>query len=80
MRNLDSFDICDYAAAETDYGRVYFDDVILVTGHTPTFNIGEEHRGKVYRGNNHLAIDTGGVFGGTFSCVCLETGEAFYAG
>jgi hypothetical protein len=65
-------------SADCDFSKKYFTDAILVTGHTPTFNIGEEWRGKVFRGNNHLAIDTGGVFGGAFCCVCLDTGEEFY--
>ena len=81
LTNLHVFSLYDYITAATiDYNRVYFKDAILVTGHTPTFHIGEKYRGKVYRRNNHLAIDTGGVFnvGGTFSCVCLDTGEDFY--
>jgi hypothetical protein len=76
---LDRFDLYDFVTATVDYDKQRFSDAILVTGHTPTFKIGEEWRGKVYRENNHLAIDTGGVFGGTFACVCLDTGEAFYA-
>jgi len=78
LQNLSSFDLYDYVTATTDYAKTYFEDVILVTGHTPTFNIGERWRGKVFKGNNHLAIDTGGVFGEVFACVCLETGEEFY--
>lgn len=35
-------------------------------------------RGKIYSENNHIAIDTGGVFGGAFCCVCLDTGKEFY--
>jgi len=78
LQNLSSFDLYDYVTATTDYTKTYFEDVILVTGHMPTFNIGERWRRKVFKGNNHLAIDTGGVFGEVFVCVCLETGEEFY--
>ena len=78
LRNLDSFDLKDYVTATIDYSKIYFKDAILVTGHTPTFHLGEEWRSKVFRANNHLAIDTGGVFGENFACVCLDTGEEFY--
>ena len=78
LHTLDRFDSKDYVTATVDYGRIYFKDAILVTGHTPTFHIGEEWHGKVLRGNNHLAIDTGGVFGENFACVCLDTSEEFY--
>ena len=42
------------------------------------FLIGEEHRGRIYRKNNHIAIDIGAAFGEAMGCVCLDTGEEFY--
>ena len=54
-------------------GNATYTFSVLVTGHYPTKN------GKVWRGNNHIRIDTGCVFGGTLCCVCLETDEEFYA-
>jgi len=78
LGNLYRFDLYDFVTASVDYRKIYFQNVTLVTGHTPTFKISKEHHGKVYRGNNHLAIDAGGIFGGAFACVCLDTGEAFY--
>jgi serine/threonine protein phosphatase 1 len=78
--NLHSFDAYDFAGPDinTDYNKVYFEDIILVTGHLPTFIIDETCRGRVYRKHNHIAIDTGAVFGETLSCVCLDTDEEFY--
>jgi len=38
----------------------------------------ESYRGKIYRANNHIAINTGAVFGETLSCLCLDTNEEFY--
>ena len=72
LRNLDRCDAYDFVLSDTDYSKVYFKDAILVTGHYPTNN------GKVWRGNNHIRIDTGCVFGGNLCCVCLDTGEEFY--
>ena len=46
---------------------------------TLPFNlIDEAYRGKIYRGNNHIAIDVGAVFGEVLGCICLETEEEFY--
>jgi serine/threonine protein phosphatase 1 len=44
----------------------------------PTFVIGEEWRGRIYRRHNHIAIGTGAVFGETLACLCLDTDEEFY--
>lgn len=41
-------------------------------------DIGCENCDKIYRGNNHVAIDCGCGFGGKLGCICLETMEEFY--
>jgi serine/threonine protein phosphatase 1 len=80
--NLDDFDAYDFNTADVDYNKKYFDDTIfLVTGHYPTKNfkdIDSTERGRIYRKNNHIAIDTGAVFGEAMGCLYLETGEEFY--
>ena len=78
--NLDGFDAYDFIGPEidTNYRKVYFEDTILVTGHLPTATISKEYRGRIYRKNNHIAIDVGAVFGFGMGCVCLDTGEEFY--
>jgi len=77
-------DLEDYALHELifetpDYNTQYFSDKYLVTGHLPTRNI-EENFGidKIYRANNHIAIDCGCGFGGKLGCICLDTDEEFY--
>lgn len=75
-RPLDSYDFTDYLMARPDYGKVYFPDRYLVTGHTPTRLI--HGKDTIYRANNHIAIDCGACFGGRLAAVCLETGEEFY--
>ena len=77
LNNLDDFDAYAFIMNEIDYNKVYFDDAILVTGHLPIVS-GKELTGKIWYGNNHIRIDTGCVFGGTLSCLCLDTGEEFY--
>ena len=63
-----------------DYGMKYFDNKIVVTGHTPTRNIEENPRPDfIYKANNHIAIDCGcGFNGGQLGCICLNTMEEFY--
>ena len=72
LDKLDDYDAYDFVVANADYSKACFEDAILVTGHIP---IAE---GKVWRGNNHMRIDTGSVFGGNLCCVCLDTGDEFY--
>ena len=69
----------DLISGSPDYGEVYDPERIFVTGHTPTELIDEAYRGRIWKGNNHVAIDCGAVFGNPLGGTCLETGEEFYA-
>lgn len=70
----------DFIFGEPDYGMKYADDMYFVTGHTPTALIDPVYRGRIYQKNNHIAIDCGSVFKNPLGCICLDTGEEFYAG
>lgn len=79
-------DIEDYSLKElvwdrADYETQYFNDVYVVTGHTPTQGIeGNPKPGYIYRANNHIAIDCCACFpGGRLAAICLDTGEEFYS-
>ena len=61
-----------------DYNKVYSDDFYLVSGHTPTGLIDKVYDGKIYRKNNHIAIDCGAFFERPLGCICLDTMEEFY--
>ena len=62
-----------------DYDRTYYPDRHVVTGHTPTRNIpGNPRPDRIFRANNHIAIDCGCAFGGPLGAICLDTGEEFY--
>ena len=71
--------LTDLLFAHPEYGQVYFPDKILVTGHTPTGLIDEASAGRILKKNNHIAIDCGAVFGNPLGCICLDTGEEYYA-
>ena len=80
MLKTDRRSVSDFLFAAPEYDKVYFPDKILVTGHTPTGLIDPSFTGRIWKGNNHIAIDCGAVFGNPLGCICLETGEEYYAG
>lgn len=61
-----------------DYTVRYFKDKYLVTGHTPTLNIGSEYDGKMYLKNGHIAIDCGAGFDRPLGCIRLDDHAEFY--
>lgn len=80
-RSLDDYTLNELVWGRTDYEMKYFDDVFVVSGHTPTQNIKQNPRpGYIYRANNHIAIDCGACFGGRLAAICLDTDEEFYVG
>ena len=70
--------IYELAIERVDYSKRYFDKAYLVTGHTPTINIGEEYRGKIFKGNGHIAIDCGAGYGFPLGCIRLDDFKEFY--
>lgn len=70
----------DFIWERMDYNRVYYQNKLLVTGHTPTFFIDPACTGRILQCNNHIVVDCGAVYCGTLGCLCLETLETFYAG
>lgn len=80
MRDFDKLLWQEFIIGEPEYEKVYFSDKFIVTGHTPTGFINPKYKGKIRRGNNHIAIDCGSVFGNPLGCICLDTLEEFYVG
>ena len=78
MLNIDSCRISDFIMGEPEYEEMYFEDAIIVTGHTPTGFIDPDYTGRIWKGNNHIAIDCGAVFGNPLGCICLDTMEEIY--
>ena len=77
-KELSACTLDDFIWGRTDYRRIYYFDRYLITGHTPTVLIDPSSRGRIWRGNNHIAVDCGAVFFGTLGCLCLDTLEEFY--
>ena len=57
MLNIDSCRISDFIMGEPEYEKMYFEDAIIVTGHMPTGFIDPDYTGRIWKGNNHIAID-----------------------
>lgn len=68
----------DFIMGEPEYEKAYFEDTIVITGHTPTGFIDPDYAGRIWKGNNHIAIDCGVVFGNPLGCICLDTMEEIY--
>lgn len=76
--------LSDYAIHEllwnsADYSRKYFEDKILITGHTPVSEIlGDPTADKIHQNQNHIALDCGCGYGENLGVLCLNTMEEFY--
>ena len=78
MRQFERLMWAEFILSEPEYEKTYFPDKYVVTGHTPTGFISEAYTGRIYKANNHIAIDCGVVFGNPLGCICLDTLEEFY--
>ena len=78
MLNIHNWKNSDFIMGEPEYEKTYFEDTIIITGHIPTGFIDPEYTGRIWKGNNHIAIDCGAVFGNPLGCVCLDTMEEIY--
>lgn len=67
----------DFFSEAIDPTAHYFDDRIIIAGHTP---ITEENGGdaKIFHGNGTILIDGGLAEGGRLACLRLEDGREFY--
>jgi len=76
---LDEYELHELVWQPIDYETKYFGDKYIVTGHVPTMSIEDNNfDSKIYRVNNHIAIDCGCVFGGRLAVLCLNDGREFY--
>ncbi len=76
-------DICDYPvdafiSHSPDYSIPFSGADFLVTGHKPTVEINKGAKGKIFKLNNHIAIDCGAAYGLPLGCLCLDTMDEFY--
>lgn len=80
-KRIEEYSLKNLVWDRVDYDMQYFEDTIVVTGHTPTQYIkGNQKPGRIYKHLNHIAIDCGcGMPGGRLAAICWETGEEYYS-
>lgn len=80
-KDIDEYSLKELIWDRAEYDITYFEDVYVVTGHTPTQEIiGNPRPGYIYQKNNHIAMDCGcNRSDGRLAALCLDTGEEFYA-
>ena len=67
------------AWCQLSYESGVMKDRYIISGHTPTRTIPDNHgRDLLYRNSNHIVIDCGCTFGGKLSCLCLEDNKEYY--
>ena len=78
QKALEDYDGIGMINSRADYERVYYSDRYLVTGHTPTCEINEAYKGRIYRKNQHIAVDCGAGWGLPLGCIRLDDLKEFY--
>ena len=78
LLDFETCEIWDFLIGEPEYEECYFEDMTIVTGHTPTGFIDPVYTGRMWKGNSHIAVDCGAVFGNPLGCICLDTMEEIY--
>ncbi len=68
----------DFISEAADPDGVYFDDVTLVVGHTPTYTMEGAEKGKIHYTDGAIFLDCGAAFDEGLGCLCLETGKEYY--
>ena len=80
-KTIEDYSLKNLVWDRADYDTQYFEDTIVITGHTPTqFIEGNSNPGRIYKHLNHIAIDCEcGMPGGRLAAICLESGEEYYS-
>ncbi|MBR4344674.1 MAG: fructose-bisphosphatase class III [Lachnospiraceae bacterium] len=80
-KKIEEYSLKNLVWDRADYDIQYFEDIYVVTGHTPTqFIEGNPNPGCIYKHLNHIAIDCGcSMPEGRLGAICLDTGEEFYS-
>ena len=83
-RAFDDYALGDFIYTSPKLSDQFFDDKLLIVGHTPTpyyyAQLNGTHQGepKIFRTDSFIDIDCGCAYGGKLACLCLDTMEEFY--
>ena len=68
----------DFINEPIDTEREYFDDVTVIAGHIPTYEIDGADKGQIFYGDGSILIDCGAAFDEPLACLRLDDGKEFY--
>ena len=68
----------DFIREPLDPNVAYFDDVTVIAGHVPTYEIAGAVRGRIHYGEGSILIDGGAAFDEPLCCLRLEDKKEFY--
>ena len=68
----------DFISEPIDLEREYFDDVTIIAGHVPTYEIEGADKGQIFYGEGSIIIDCGAAFDEPLACLRLDDGKEFY--
>ena len=79
-KEIEQYSLEELIWSRAEYDIQYYEDIYVVTGHTPTQGIiGNPRPGYIFKKFNHIAIDCGCYRpDGRLAAVCLDTGEEIY--
>ena len=78
-RPLENYTSDEILWCRPESDTVYYEDKIVIFGHTPVQLLEPGAPAKIYRRGNLIDIDCGCAFpGGRLGCLCLDTLEEIY--
>lgn len=77
-KDLEDYEIKDFITVSPDYSIPFTNGKTLITGHKPTVEIHPGSKGKIFKLNNHIAIDCGATYGLALGCLRLDDMKEFY--
>ena len=78
-RPLESYTPDEILWCRPESDTVYYEDKIVIFGHTPVQFLEPDTPAKIYRRGSLIDIDCGCAFpGGRLGCLCLDTLEEIY--
>lgn len=77
-RRIECYTPEELVLTHAPFGRRYYRNSRILTGHVPTYTLGEWHRGKIVTSPYQIALDCGAAEGIALGCYCMETGEEYY--
>ena len=80
-KSLDSYSPEDFLFDEPVPGKPYFENRMMIVGHTPTMEVSPDSLGKIFSSEYFINVNCGCIRhkdGGTLGCLCLDTMEEIY--